>query len=245
MKFKFIIIMLCLSSNIFSQYAYFSSTKYLKDNRAERYSWYINNQKISPKDTLKEIRLNYPRPDTLVFKYLLNDVLERDTIFTRFSLNQKYIFGLGCCNDGYQIYESEKYIQFKKKVKKTPENFHDYRFESVSVGHLNIQIINNKDSLVVFPDIFIDFVAYITSTNDTYNNVKLYGSPFTNLMYDVHIYKHNSELIWIAEEEKFITYDEQCFFKLRLLSKYKVRVFEGDHPTLIYDCSENKFSLNY
>lgn len=144
-----------------------------------QYKWEINGKQFTVTNKKIKLKTNYPLTDTIYFssnKYSFN-------IITRFKPQESYIFHLGDCDAGFEIYTNEtfKRIQLSKvkgneeEIKSESDNIND-DFYKVKVQLKNK---NNSDSLFVF---FGDVMAPILNCYLLENNNE------TNWIYGHHAY---------------------------------------------------------
>jgi hypothetical protein len=80
------------------------------------YRWIINGYSVTNENSFHLITTNYPKLDTVVFTSN-NYKTKADTIITRFYPDSVFVFTLGCCNEGFDMFLSSNY-QF---IKEWPE----------------------------------------------------------------------------------------------------------------------------
>src|SRR5688572_9682149 len=92
----------------------------------QSYQWIINGVSIHPTNDLYKVPVHYPFFDTIIFSHeLYKD--EPDTILTRFRPGKTYKMVIGCCAEGFDVYDTVSLTKRHRMFDTIP----DHRFDSL------------------------------------------------------------------------------------------------------------------
>lgn len=110
------------------------------------YKWVINGREVNNEIDQFKLETNYPNMDTIVFSS--NDVGHNsDTIYTRFYPDSSFIFTIGCCNEGFDMFLVSDYQEIVKGTEASSDLF--WRNKEKTELTLKTHQYSKSDSLFV------------------------------------------------------------------------------------------------
>lgn len=239
----------------FSQVSSIKSTEHLEKTRKETYLWLINGQKIIPNSEFQDIKVNFPEVDTIIFFNNHHSKSKVDTVITRLTVGEKYVFTISCCDDNYKIYNQKTYsfIQNKYEDIYNDSLSQDYKnsifAEYVKVfGNVKIEVVNipKTDSLIVFTDYEMFAYGNVFTTEYNFATSKLSVGDFTNRHNDILFVEYDNNVKWRKYKQRQVESDDFEFYnKLSIIKRINIRVFENETALLKMDYLTRQVEITF
>ncbi len=239
----------------FSQICSIKATEHLEATRKETYKWLINGQELIPNSEFQVVKINFPKLDTIIFFNNHHSRSKTDTVITRLTSDNKYVFTISCCNDNYKIYNEKTYFFILDKYEdiyndSLPQSYKDSIFSEYKdrFGNLKIEVINipKTDSLIVFPDFEMYAYGHVLDSEYNLTNEKLEIGDFTNRHYDILFVQYDNKVNWRKfDERKLETEDDQFYKKLTIIKELNIRVFNDETALLIFNYKTKNIQIKF
>lgn len=153
MKNLFLIVFTIISSQLFSQFTIFFDESLFSCAKKNNYKWSVNGKTFKVSKFGIKLKTNYPLTDTIYF------TSNRDSfnIITRFKPKENYVFMIGCCAEGFEIYpkddfEEVKNWRYKELTKAELDSIVEQDSMHLEDFEIKVQLKNkfNSDSLFIF-----------------------------------------------------------------------------------------------
>jgi hypothetical protein len=203
------------------------------------FQWEVNGIKILPSDSIKVIKTNFPKIDTLVF-YDNNSEYSPYTIYLRLNPQNKYILTSALWYKDFNIYRKSAWDEEIYKmydITETQNRYDSIYYSTIYPEKVKLKVNNfsKGDSLLFFYGHATDY-PYFSGQLLTKSN-SAWSLPYTDYLesrnYSIYIAKIKSGArIYDREKKNIITVKEN---DLEIIYKTKIRLFEKEKCIITYN----------
>ncbi len=204
------------------------------------FHWIINGQAIEPSTQPVDLNTNYPEEDTIIFWNTTSKwSRKKDTTYTRFQPDQKYLFDLNFHSERYNVFEKEHWTKHFGSFdydSSTLEEFREVWCPAIEWGKVKFQITNlpKNDSLLITYGVIDD--GYLTGTiiskkNSHWITPRLEPFNSSNIQIVISKILPNAEL----NEDEIPNQHYIRTTELKDLAWFKIRIFNNEKVKITYD----------
>jgi len=217
------------------------SDEHLIQTRQQKYNWKINRVSFQPAKERTKVYPHYPACDTIIFTNK-GDGRPADTIYTRIPPKKNYIMTIGCCADGFDIYEKTKFTKLTSAInKKNIQNevFDSLYTDSKESGRVKF-IIKNKPISDTLICIYGDFAGFpygqmITREKD-YSWLSPSKGYYSSSIDCIVFAKKKPTLKYKIEKNDIISWDSPDFNEyFETIKRVQLRVFNNEKVIIEFD----------
>ncbi|MBS1634924.1 MAG: hypothetical protein JST26_03310 [Bacteroidetes bacterium] len=246
---------LCLWLNGFATFIYGQTTvicdDYLISSRQSTYRWQINGISFKPAPDRITIYPHYPDTDTIVF---FNEGAREpiDTIYSRIPPGKNYVLTIGCCDEGFDIYDASKLMVLSGLMNRHDMDnatFDSLYMASKESGEVKF-VIHNKVPGDTLLGIYMDFAglpeALVIKANKSYDWMKPSKGYYSSSIDYVGIARRKSAIALHPLEKGMVCWEDPDFdANFETLRMFRLRIFNEDRVIVDWDHKTNRFKLSF
>jgi hypothetical protein len=214
--------------------------------RARCYGLQVNQVEMDTVQRDFHLRTHYPGFDTVFFRGGANE--DWDTVFTRFRPGEKYLVSIGCCDEGFEIWDSEKLaIMAALPEDASMEAFDSLRGLLYETGEVSFRLRHcpRGDTLV---GLFLNFAAgrpiqLLTrgrATGFVAPSMGYYGTNRTWVLVGRPTGSLSGSYFLMDDELQWNDLEMKDFERLSMV---QLRLFENERVRLIYDVRSGRMKM--